>query len=533
MGMCWCKKKNEDQECYVPQVTTHQDVNIVLPPPSPTSQIFFNRASVTKTLDPAVVDRLVLETLGVIETLVDNEQEPPSSMLHLHNIADNEEGWIQVVNSMIKVIPLSDPLGPSVITLLLDDCPLPSKESIIKVVTMFSLSRETALNERNNPTQQRNTCVALGSIAEKLAGPRNMEILNDNVIEYLLTNLEPECNPNVILFSLIALEKFAQSNQNKVTILNKLKKKHLSSILTLEKWRHESHYVKRQVGFCAQWILDNIFITENRPYSYLLVKMDHIRAMLNTSDVSEYLKISPDGLEARCDAYSFESVRCTAQADSGVWYYEVLIITPGVMQIGWATKNSNFLNHEGYGIGDDRYSLSYDGCRRLIWYNAKSDPQILPRWQPGDILGCLLDLDNQQIVFSINGISLAPSVHVFSMAKSGFFAAASFMSFQQCRFNFGSEPFKYPPHVSYNTFNASGTLKQEEKIVLPRHIYLNQLRQQNIHEDSCTLCYDQRATVRLIPCEHSGFCASCASLLTECPMCRAPFQLVVEENPVL
>lgn len=67
--------------------------------------------------------------------------------------------------------------------------------------------------------------------------------------------------------------------------------------------------------------------------------------MLNTSDVSEYLKISPDGLEARCDAYSFESVRCTAQADSGIWYYEVLIITPGVMQIGWATKNSNFLNH--------------------------------------------------------------------------------------------------------------------------------------------------------------------------------------------
>lgn len=70
-----------------------------------------------------------------------------------------------------------------------------------------------------------------------------------------------------------------------------------------------------------------------------------INAMLNTSDVSEYLKISPDGLEARCDAFSFESVRCTAQADEGVWFYEALIVTPGVMQIGWATKNSSFLNH--------------------------------------------------------------------------------------------------------------------------------------------------------------------------------------------
>jgi hypothetical protein len=50
-------------------------------------------------------------------------------------------------------------------------------------------------------------------------------------------------------------------------------------------------------------------------------------------------------LQARCDACSFESVRCTFQVDKGVWYYETLIITTGVMQIGWATKDSTFLNH--------------------------------------------------------------------------------------------------------------------------------------------------------------------------------------------
>lgn len=77
------------------------------------------------------------------------------------------------------------------------------------------------------------------------------------------------------------------------------------------------------------------------------------------------------------------------------------------------------------------------------------------------------------------------------------------MSFQQCRFNFGAEPFKYPPKVAYSTFNKYGSLKPEDKIVLPRHIYLKQLREQNIGEDSCTLCYDQKASVRLLPCEHS------------------------------
>ncbi|XP_060520649.1 RING finger and SPRY domain-containing protein 1-like isoform X2 [Cylas formicarius] len=530
MGMCWCKEKSEERDIYVPQITTvGQDVSVLSPVTPIRPPVIYGRP--LKTVEAAVVDRLVLETLGVIETLVDNEQEPPASMLLLHNIADNEEGWIQVVNSMINVIPISDPLGPSVITLLLDDCPLPSKESIIKVVNMFSLSTETALTGRNSPPRQRNICVALGSIAEKLAGPRNSEILTESVLDYLLTNLEPDTDPNVILFSLIALEKFAQTSQNKVTILNRIGQVQPCPILGLEKWKDAKDYVERQVGFCAQWILDNIFVMEGRDYSYQSVNMDGVNAMLNTSDVSEYLKISPDGLEARCDAYSFESVRCTAQADQGTWYYEVLIITPGVMQIGWATKHSNFLNHEGYGIGDDRYSLSYDGCRKLIWYNAKSDPQLLPRWKAGDILGCLLDLDNQRIVFSVNGVSLPPSVHVFTMAKSGFFAAASFMSFQQCRFNFGSEPFRYPPDVPYSSFNEQGTLRSEEKIVLPRHIYLNQLRQQNIGEDSCTLCYDQKASVRLIPCEHSGFCGSCASQLVECPMCRSQFQLVVEDNP--
>ena len=29
----------------------------------------------------------------------------------------------------------------------------------------------------------------------------------------------------------------------------------------------------------------------------------------------------------------------------GVWYYEVILLTAGVMQIGWATKDSKFLNH--------------------------------------------------------------------------------------------------------------------------------------------------------------------------------------------
>jgi hypothetical protein len=48
-------------------------------------------------------------------------------MVALHKIADQEPGWLQVMKSLISVIPMDDPLGPAVVILLLDECPLPTK----------------------------------------------------------------------------------------------------------------------------------------------------------------------------------------------------------------------------------------------------------------------------------------------------------------------------------------------------------------------------------------------------------------------
>ena len=49
--------------------------------------------------------------------------------------------------------------------------------------------------------------------------------------------------------------------------------------------------------------------------------------------------------KARNDTLSFESVRSTFQVDEGVWFYEVTLITNGIMQIGFANKSATFLNH--------------------------------------------------------------------------------------------------------------------------------------------------------------------------------------------
>lgn len=523
MGVCLCKDKVEDG---IPQADQSVDATPAVPCIDICGGIgIYDHRQDVKGLSETV-DGLVKETLEVIGTIVDNEPEPPASMALLHVITDKPSGWIELVKSLIRVVPVEHPMGPSVIALLLDDSPLPAKDSVLEVADMITHSL------KRTPRRERNLCVILGCLAEKLAGPSSIAMLSKSTLSYLIENLEEGVNPDVTLLSLIALEKFAQTSENKATIKKTLSDHPRNPLINLEKHANDSDFIMRQIGFCARWCLDNYFTVVNRKYSYETLDLSNVNVMLNTKDVSEYLKISPDGLEARCDAYTFESVRCTYQVDSGCWYYEVLVITPGVMQIGWATKNSNFLSDDGYGIGDDKFSIAFDGCRKLIWYNATSLSHGLPVWRGGSILGCLIDLDAQEVIFSLDGVESSIYKQVFKHAKEGFFAAASFMSFQQCRFNFGAAPFKHPPkNRPFRNFNDNASLKPQDKVVLPRHIYLEKLRRLSVRDDSCTLCFDKKATTRLDPCKHRGFCANCTKKLQYCPICRADIESTFLEDP--
>ncbi|XP_013184944.1 RING finger and SPRY domain-containing protein 1 [Amyelois transitella] len=523
MGLCCCKENAyEDEPAYAPPVaSTAAAVSAVEP-----------RVRMPKVVDSIIVDHLVLEMLALIASFVDNDEESPVSLVKLHVIADKEDGWIQVVSSMVNVIPLEDPFGPSAITILFDDCPLPSKESVIRVTQLFGLSSDRANTGELNVRVERNICIVLGCIAEKLAGPNSVAVLTAETLDYLITFLITRREACIVLFALIALEKFASTTENKLTIKSRLEREPVNPLLVLETLADDEDNVWRQVGFCAKWALDNLFIIEDRKLSYELVDMTGLNVILNSQDVSEYLKLSCNGLEARCDSNSFESVRCTFQVDQGCWYYECFIITPGVMQIGWATKNSHFLNHEGYGIGDDLFSLSYDGCRKLVWYKARpTSVADVPAWSPGDVLGCLIDMAAKEVIFSINGLRLEPCTEIFENTRTGFFAAASFMAFQQCRFNFGHEPYRHPPgDRQFSSFNDHGYLTEEQKKVVPRRIYLEQLRCSSVKEDSCTLCFDDTACCVLEPCGHRGFCSLCTSQLKECPMCRAAILNIRRED---
>lgn len=541
MGSCLCKEKTVNRTAGSNTGNSHarrhlsveadQTDSVRSDPGSSTSSGYHgSQGMMVRSASKKTVRMLVLETLSVIRTLIDSEQEPPQAMIQLHKIAETEQGWLDVAKSLIQAIPMKDPLGPAVITLLLDECPLPSKEAIVELRKNLGLSKNGPSPVYKAYDCQRNICVLLGCLAEKLAGPNSIALLSSDVLDYLISNLSTENRhenpPVIILHSMVALEKFAQTSENKATIIKTLDSLSPNPLEQLDKWWRDKDYLRREVGFCSRWCLDNLFTSKGWVYCFEKEDLSTINVMLNCKDVSEYLKISADGLEARCDASSFESVRSTFQVDSGIWYYEVMIITAGVMQIGWATKDSSFLNHEGYGIGDDEFSIGYDGCRQRIWYDAHSKPHSHSCWRPGDILGLLLDVVNQQLVFSLNGNPLPPECDLFSCARRGFFAAASFMSYQQCEFNFGAKPFVYPPKdIDFKCFNDYGELTVEQKKILPRYHKLAELGNVQVEEDSCTLCFDNKANAVLKPCNHQGFCSTCTLQLENCPICR---QLISE-----
>lgn len=103
MGVCLCKDKvedaNNDQDPDIYTLIRQQDID--------------RNNSCNRSLTERV-DELVKETLQIISSIVDDEPETPNSMLLLHDITDRPRGWLCLVRSLIRVIPIEHAMGPSV-----------------------------------------------------------------------------------------------------------------------------------------------------------------------------------------------------------------------------------------------------------------------------------------------------------------------------------------------------------------------------------------------------------------------------------
>jgi len=93
-----------------------------------------NRLTNIRTFPSYNLHALIDETLLILRTVVDTDQEPPHAMLIISRIANHEDRWLEVMIALIERIPMNDPLGATVIALLLDECSLPSKELLQQLI---------------------------------------------------------------------------------------------------------------------------------------------------------------------------------------------------------------------------------------------------------------------------------------------------------------------------------------------------------------------------------------------------------------
>lgn len=118
------------------------------------------------------LDELILIALSKIGSVTMNGSEDALDCprVKLAMILDNETGWLLFVKQMISLVPLDDPYGPIFISEYLDQSPLLGNEPVLKLLNFLKLNREMSRSNAKPIVWHRNVCIALGCIAEKLAG---------------------------------------------------------------------------------------------------------------------------------------------------------------------------------------------------------------------------------------------------------------------------------------------------------------------------------------------------------------------------
>lgn len=169
----------------------------------------------------------------------------------------------------------------------------------------------------------------------------------------------------------------------------------------------------------------------------------------------------PDGQTISCmlSYKGFPSVAASGLVlTHGCWYYEVSLLTSGLMQIGWATPQFTGSSGNGEGVGDDKHSFAYDGFRQLKWANGEAQ-RWGRKWRQGDTVCCAVDIDSGVIQFALNGNwNSGLSTVAFSELDltKGLIPALSFQKGEKCCINFGATEFSYgPPSKTFRGVNSA------------------------------------------------------------------------------
>ena len=200
------------------------------------------------------------------------------------------------------------------------------------------------------------------------------------------------------------------------------------------KWRRQFHQWKKEQEAKAVAANERRRVQEAQVQSYLQAAQDassqvqsNLKSALKEGLQAKRQKVEPDPPTALL-TLAGDDVTLAFHADHNAWqmqspssnfctvgiilrhdvkeaalYYEIMVETGGLVQVGWASTAFRPSSEAGDGVGDCSHSWAYDGSRQIKLHGESSESYYGESWKAGDIVGCLYNIKSGEISYSLNG----------------------------------------------------------------------------------------------------------------------------------
>jgi len=183
-------------------------------------------------------------------------------------------------------------------------------------------------------------------------------------------------------------------------------------------------------------------------------------ATLNPLNIGTNVTLSDGNLKFTNGATEWNNVRGTIFVESGKWYCETVVTEASGNNLGWGVVQSDHATDTYIGntstegrrgwvlYGQDGTSYTYyDGGNNNAAYTLADN----------DVLSMALDMDNGTIRWYRNGVLMVPTSgsNLDNVTGSVTFACTAYANGNTSTFNFGQNPFKFPPPEGFLPLNAA------------------------------------------------------------------------------
>eukprot|EP00127_Corallochytrium_limacisporum_P003584 Clim_evm67s150 gene=Clim_evmTU67s150 len=397
-------------------------------------------------------------------TLMDMEIVPTAVIELVDMVYRHPEAYIQVIVTSVRELRSYDGTAEVIIEMIIAQLAIPTQQTLQRLVRIL---HNIFMAPRAVVYEKRNVLIVWLFLLWSLRSERLQSIDLNPLVDIVMQSLALGTEPILQLFSSLVLEAMLQRNVHFVYANQVSFAEYLYTVVSL--YRQNEGLLtclEREVLFVCSWMLDGVLPHRFwRPQPRPQGPNRHIRMLPLHPQTT--VKMSPDGAEIRNDGHTYEVLRLTAGAKTGKWFFEITILTKGIVKIGFVQESAPIMQgQQEEDLGMDEFSWAYDGHRQLLHHGDTSSVYTTCPWQAGVVVGTYIDMEAKHMIFTVDGHTIGKCFTDcvdFQNNTDTLCPAISLGRFQHVLVNFGTTEFQYPPH-SFDVFAAAPSTGQNQNL---------------------------------------------------------------------